>query len=110
MPKAIIILSLLLSFNAYSYGIVGLKDYGKKKTGLGPSLTKNEVLALYNSSKLVCIKDGGKVLSRNKAFSAKGLKKKDCSFGEKTLAVHKKRGIQVFVIEAHQLPSEMFTK
>lgn len=85
----------------------GLTDYRSKTTGLKPSLSKSDVSKLWAMDKPACVKDGGSVKAANAAFVKAGLKTRDCSQGEKTLAKHAKLGIKVYVIACYQLPSDM---
>lgn len=105
-----VIAATVVAFNANAIEIVGLKDHRAKTTGVKPSVSKSELVALWASKNAACIKDGSKVLAVNNAFAAANLGTRDCSNGEKTLAKHAKLGIKVFVIQAYQLPASMLKK
>ena len=108
---ALATIAAVVAFNsAQAVEIVGLKDHRTKSTGVRPSVTKPELVALWNSERPACIKDGSKVLAVNAAFSKANLGSRDCSEGEKTLAKHGKLNIRVYVVQAYQLPANMLKK
>ncbi len=104
---AIALVTAIVATECHAEGMI---DYRVKRTGLKPNLSDKEALKLYNSNKLVCVKDGGSVKRANQAFVKAGLGTRDCSQGEKTRMKHSKRGIAVLVIECYQLSGELMEK
>ena len=101
---------IILSVQSQSSGIKGFSDaMGKSSAGCGASLTVAQFKALYNSDRNVCVKDGGKWILGNKAYSKNVGAKKYCTDNPKSknYIVAQKKGLKVIKIDYCQLPAEI---
>ena len=96
----------VIALMVLSLNVMALDLHGVKKSGTSLSiLTAESFNKAWNSSEMVCIKDGGKFIGGNKAYGSKVSGGKACASSEATQRKNKLAyGQNVTVIRLAELP------
>lgn len=106
MKKLLTIAALIACVNSHAFELQGYKSTSGKTI----RLTEATVNKLYASTEPLCVKDGGRIVTVNNAFKAKGLGFRDCSSSDAARITQAALGYKVNVIKLHELPDSLIKR